>query len=59
MLGKKLVIFVGAGGVGKTSCSIAWAIHAARQGKKGALLSIDPAKRMAAALGLKIGFDLT
>lgn len=56
---QKLVIFLGAGGVGKTSCSIAWALHAANQGRRVALISIDPAKRMAAALGMKVGLSLT
>lgn len=49
---KKVLVVLGPGGVGKTSCSIALAVAAAIEGKKVGLLSIDPAKRLAAALGL-------
>ena len=55
---RSIIIMVGAGGVGKTSCSIGLAIYAARKGKKVGLLSIDPAKRLAKALGLELGGDL-
>lgn len=49
---KKVMIFLGPGGVGKTTSSIGMAVYAAMQGKKVGLLSIDPAKRLASALGL-------
>lgn len=55
---RKTIILVGAGGVGKTSCSLGVAIFAARHGKKVGLLSIDPAKRLAKALGLPLGSQL-
>lgn len=55
MTGKKVVVLLGAGGVGKTSTAIALAIAAARKGRSVGLLSIDPAKRLAAALGLDLG----
>jgi len=55
---KKIIIMLGAGGVGKTSCTIALAIAAARLGLKVGLLSIDPAKRLAQAMGLELGAEL-
>ena len=51
-------IFLGSGGVGKTSCSTAFALSLAKQGKKIALLSIDPAKRLARSLNLKLGSEM-
>jgi len=47
----RLHIFLGAGGVGKTTLSASLAIHLAFQGRKVGLLSIDPAKRLKTALG--------
>ncbi|MEI6833271.1 MAG: ArsA-related P-loop ATPase [bacterium] len=55
---QRVVVVIGAGGVGKTTSSIALAIHAARLGRRVALLSIDPAKRLAAALGIELGHEL-
>lgn len=55
---QRVVIIIGAGGVGKTTSSVALAIHAARLGRRVALLSIDPAKRLAAALGIELGHEL-
>lgn len=49
----RLHIFLGAGGVGKTTLSAAFAIALASEGKKVALLSVDPAKRLQTALGLE------
>lgn len=46
-----LHIFLGAGGVGKTTLSAAYAMYLASKGKKTGLLSIDPAKRLKSALG--------
>ena len=43
---------VGPGGVGKTSVSAALAIEGARRGRRSAVLTIDPARRLANALGL-------
>jgi anion-transporting ArsA/GET3 family ATPase len=50
--GKKIVICAGAGGVGKTTTSAAIALGMAAQGLKVAVLTIDPAKRLANSLGL-------
>ena len=43
----------GAGGVGKTTTAAAIALRAASEGKKTAVLTIDPARRLASSLGLK------
>jgi anion-transporting ArsA/GET3 family ATPase len=51
--GAEICICAGAGGVGKTSTSAAIALGAAQRGRKAAVLTIDPAKRLANALGLE------
>jgi anion-transporting ArsA/GET3 family ATPase len=48
----RCVVCVGPGGVGKTSSSAAIAVEAARRGRRTMVLTIDPAKRLANALGL-------
>jgi anion-transporting ArsA/GET3 family ATPase len=50
--GKRILICVGAGGVGKTTTSAALALGLAAEGRKIAVVTIDPAKRLASALGL-------
>ncbi len=51
---KEIVVFCGSGGVGKTSVAAASALGAAsRLGGKVLVLTIDPAKRLASALGLE------
>ncbi len=50
----KVVVCVGAGGVGKTTVSAAIAIRAALGGRKTALLTIDPAKRLVDALDVQL-----
>ena len=49
---KSICICAGSGGVGKTTTSAAIALGMAARGKKVAVLTIDPAKRLAGALGL-------
>jgi anion-transporting ArsA/GET3 family ATPase len=51
--GKRLVICGGSGGVGKTTCSAAIGLGLAAAGATVAVITIDPAKRLAAALGLR------
>jgi anion-transporting ArsA/GET3 family ATPase len=51
--GKRVCVCGGAGGVGKTTSSAAIALGMAAQGKKVAVVTIDPAKRLANALGLE------
>jgi anion-transporting ArsA/GET3 family ATPase len=50
--GKRVCICVGAGGVGKTTTSAALALGLAMRGQKVAVVTIDPAARLASALGL-------
>lgn len=49
---KRVVVCSGAGGVGKTTTSAAIALAAARTGKRAVVLTIDPARRLADALGM-------
>ncbi|MDN5858813.1 MAG: ArsA family ATPase [Pseudonocardia sp.] len=49
----KVVICCGSGGVGKTTTSAALAVRAAERGRRAVVLTIDPAKRLAQALGLE------
>ena len=51
---REIVVFCGSGGVGKTSTAAAAGVAAAsRLGGKVLVLTIDPAKRLASALGLE------
>jgi anion-transporting ArsA/GET3 family ATPase len=47
------VICAGPGGVGKTTCAAAVALEGARLGRRACVVTIDPAKRLADALGLE------
>jgi anion-transporting ArsA/GET3 family ATPase len=47
-----IVICCGSGGVGKTTVAAALALEGARRGKRACVVTIDPAKRLADALGL-------
>ena len=49
---KRVLITVGAGGVGKTTTAAAIGVAAARQGKRVLCLTIDPAQRLAESLGI-------
>ncbi|MFP6598838.1 MAG: ArsA-related P-loop ATPase [Deltaproteobacteria bacterium] len=54
--GHSLLVFAGEGGVGKTSLAASAALAAARGGRRVAVITIDPAPRLANALGLdKLG----
>lgn len=57
--GKRLVIVAGKGGVGKTTCSAAIALHLAKAGRKTLLVTVDPAKRLEDSLGVPVGFQET
>jgi anion-transporting ArsA/GET3 family ATPase len=50
---KKVIVACGAGGVGKTTTSAAVALSAAKAGRRVLVLTIDPAKRLAQALGIR------
>ena len=47
---KRILLFTGKGGVGKTTCAAATAVRAAEQGYKTLVLSSDPAHSLADAL---------
>lgn len=49
----EICLVVGAGGVGKTTTSAALATLLAQRGERVALVTIDPAKRLAQALGIE------
>ncbi len=49
---RRVLVTVGAGGVGKTTTAAALAVAAARRGKRVLCLTIDPAKRLAESLGI-------
>ena len=51
--GRRICICVGAGGVGKTTTAAAIAVGMAARGHKVAVVTIDPARRLADALGLE------
>jgi anion-transporting ArsA/GET3 family ATPase len=51
--GKRICVCAGSGGVGKTTTSAAIALGMAAQGAKVAVVTIDPAKRLANALGVE------
>ena len=48
----RLIVCVGSGGVGKTTAAAAVALRAALGGRRVLVLTIDPAKRLANAMGL-------
>lgn len=54
VLNKSVVIITGAGGVGKTSSAAALAIGASLMGVDTCVVTIDPAKRLADALGIEM-----
>jgi len=49
---EKLIVLTGPGGVGKTTLAAALGIAAARRGRRALVLTVDPARRLAQALGL-------
>jgi anion-transporting ArsA/GET3 family ATPase len=49
----RVLVCCGAGGVGKTTTAAALALRAAERGRSVAVLTIDPARRLAQSLGLR------
>ena len=50
--GKRIIVVCGSGGVGKTTVSAALALRLAGERERVTILAVDPAKRLATALGL-------
>jgi anion-transporting ArsA/GET3 family ATPase len=56
---RRIIVCVGSGGVGKTTTAASLGLMGARAGKRTLVLTIDPAKRLANALGIDmIGHDV-
>ncbi len=54
LLRHRVVVVAGSGGVGKTTSSAALAMALAQRGRRVCVLTVDPAKRLASALGLDL-----
>ena len=50
---RPIVICSGSGGVGKTTVSATFALEAARRGRRACVVTVDPARRLADALGVE------
>jgi anion-transporting ArsA/GET3 family ATPase len=48
----RVIVTCGTGGVGKTSVAAALGVHAARCGRRAVVITIDPARRLADAIGV-------
>jgi anion-transporting ArsA/GET3 family ATPase len=53
----RVIVCAGSGGVGKTTVSAALGVAAAKMGKRVLVLTIDPARRLATALGIANSAD--
>jgi anion-transporting ArsA/GET3 family ATPase len=51
--GREIIVCCGSGGVGKTTTAAAIAVEGARLGRRTCVVTIDPARRLADALGLR------
>jgi anion-transporting ArsA/GET3 family ATPase len=49
---QSIIVCCGSGGVGKTTTAAAFALEAARLGRRACVVTIDPARRLANSLGL-------
>ncbi|HQB46917.1 MAG TPA: ArsA-related P-loop ATPase, partial [Polyangiaceae bacterium] len=54
-MGTRLSVCVGGGGVGKTTTSAALALSLAQRKRKTLVITVDPARRLADALGTEVG----
>ena len=50
--GRSIIVCCGSGGVGKTTISATFALEGARLGRRACVVTIDPARRLADALGI-------
>lgn len=57
LAGTSVMLCVGAGGVGKTTIAAALAREAAKRGRRAVVVTIDPARRLADALGISLSGD--
>jgi arsenite-transporting ATPase len=57
LIDRRVVFFGGKGGVGKTTCSAAFALSASERGKRVLLVSTDPAHSTSDVLGASIGAE--
>lgn len=53
----RVIVCCGTGGVGKTTTSAALAVSLAMRGERAVVLTIDPARRLADALGVELSND--
>ena len=53
--GAAVIVCCGSGGVGKTTTAAVIGLEAARAGRRAVVVTIDPARRLADALGLPDG----
>jgi anion-transporting ArsA/GET3 family ATPase len=53
MAERSVVVCCGSGGVGKTTVSATFALAAARAGRRACVVTVDPARRLADALGVQ------
>jgi anion-transporting ArsA/GET3 family ATPase len=56
---RSIIVCCGSGGVGKTTAAAVLAAEAAEQGRRAVVVTIDPARRLADALGLGAAGGLT
>jgi anion-transporting ArsA/GET3 family ATPase len=54
-----VLVCTGAGGVGKTTTAAALALAAARRGRRVVVVTVDPAKRLADAIGVSLAHEPT
>ena len=55
----KLIFFGGKGGVGKTTCAAATALHLSNKGRKTLIFSTDPAHSLSDSFSIHIGNKIT
>ncbi len=56
VISRRVIVCLGSGGVGKTTVSAALARRAASLGRRAVVITVDPARRLADAMGLQSGF---
>ena len=59
MRAPRVIVCAGGGGVGKTTTSAALALALAARGHRTLIVTIDPARRLAGAMGVPITDELT